>query len=305
MREGPIVVLGFGRSGTTWISDIISKGTGGLILFEPFHPCVAPFAETLAYSHDDESGRLQAHLDDLLNKRIREKWLLRNHIPVSLDEVSDHLVNMVWEECTTLGFKEIRANFLIKWFLDNLDAKVVFVIRHPCATIASILRRTRFWLEFGWDKHYAMFLNRTVLNPHYADHGIACHQDLVASASTDIAKQAVMWAVTHAVVLPELDALGLPAFCYEDFYAEPFSSARMLLQYLGHAGMEVHPAHIFTPSMTTMKTLHGIYEYEKILARKGSAFFWEDMLSDEDVAMVMSIVQEFGIGLYDSSGFLA
>jgi hypothetical protein len=299
------VVLGFGRSGTTWISDIISKSTGGLILFEPLHPCVAPLAETFAYSYGDQSGRLGAHLDDLLNKRIREKWLLRNHIPVSLDEVSDYLVDMVWEECAPLGFKEIRANFLIRWLVDNLGAKIVFVVRHPCATIASILRRTRFWLEFGWEKHYAMFLERTVLDPYYGSHEIAHHQDIIASASTDTAKQAVMWAVTHALVLPELEALGLPVFHYEDFYAKPFAAARSMLHYLGYAGEDVHPAHIFTPSMTTMKTLHGIHEYEKILARKGSAFFWEDMLSEEDVATVMSLVQEFGVGLYDSSGFVA
>ncbi|MCF6158859.1 MAG: hypothetical protein E3K32_09875 [wastewater metagenome] len=301
-----IVILGFGRSGTTWLSDVISKKMGGLILFEPFHPSVTNCSSQFAYSHisqEKDSKLLEGFLNDVLNKRHKRKWLLRNHIPVSLDEVTDDFQDTVWQECNILGFKEPRASFLISWLQKNFNAKIVFIVRHPCAVIASIKKRVNFWEEFGWSQNYKMFLQKTIFSESFHNHEIINYIDVVENARTDIEKMSVMWSITHSVAIEELERLSIPIFHYEDFYYAPFLFFRNLFAYIGYSGSNLHPSYFFTPSMTTVKTLHGLYNYEGKFVEKGASLFWENILDDSEVDTIMKIVNSFGIYIYDKTGF--
>lgn len=304
-KKNIIVVLGFGRSGTTWISDIISKVSGHLILFEPIHPQVTYLAEKLAYASVTDNGSsdlLRYFYAEVMNKRNRAKWLMRNHVPDRLDKISDSFLHTLWEQCHIIGFKEIRANFLMEWYLEHLGARIVFIIRHPCATVASIKVRQNFW-EFGWPDTYNLFLEKTIYNQHYQDHPLRRGLGVVREARTQVEQYAVMWAITHAIALPELARLGLPLFHYEEFYDQPFSSTKALFNYLGNAQVHIHPSYLFTPSMTTLKTVHGLGSMEKNLAKKGVAFFWEERLTEAEVERVMEIVRAFGITLYEEEGW--
>ncbi len=299
-----VIVLGFGRSGTTWISDMISKMYGKLILFEPFHPSVTELSQGIAYSTVDKGTRsvlIDQLLTRVMGKRHKKLWLLRNHLPARLEQISDTFVEKLWDECDILGFKEIRANFMIEWLATSFLAKIVFIIRHPCAVAASIKNRDNFW-EFGWPGTYHLFLERTIFNEKYNHHPIAERRELIKGLDTDIEKYAAMWAITHAIVLPKLKQQRIPLFFYEKFYEDPFDSARTLAAYLGNADINIHPAHIFTPSMTTLKTFHGISGMETQITEKGPAMFWDGSLSEQEVKKILFIVGEFGIDLYDTVG---
>ncbi len=298
--KGPIVVLGFGRSGTTWISDIISKALGGLVLFEPLHPQACSFAADVCY--DDLSGqassrRVNAYLNTVLMKNYRQRWLLRNHLFTPLEEVSGEFIEAIWDECQVLGFKEIRANFMIPWLRTQLDARIVFVVRHPCAVIASIRKRANFWKEFGWDRHWQMFLERAIATTP-ADETVSAAQLAARSARSDLEKQAAMWAVTYAVAQAELDAAGAPFFYYEDFYERPFAASRALFSFLGHPDINMHPSHLFVPSMTTMRTVHGLTASESDFVRHGEAMFWDGVLAEGEVGEIMAVVAASGIKAY-------
>ncbi len=297
--QGPIVVLGFGRSGTTWLSDIISKSLGGLILFEPLHPRTCSFAADVCYaslSDRESSQRAGAYLAAVLAKENRHPWLLRNHVFTPLDEVSSEFIEAIWSECRVLGFKEIRANFMIPWLRENLNARIVFLVRHPCAVIASIRRRPNFWNEFGWDAHWRMFVERPLATP--ADAAVGTAQRIARRARSDLQKQAAMWAVTYAFAQAELRSGAVPMFHYEDFYAQPFAAARNLFACLGYSDIHMHPSHLFVPSMTTMRTVHGLTATESDYVRRGEAMFWEDVLSEGDVREIMAVVADSGIDAY-------
>jgi hypothetical protein len=302
-----IFVLGFGRSGTTWISDVISKVTGQLILFEPFHPSVTEFSREFSYASisNDNSSLLWTYLQDVMEKKHRKMWLMRNHIPVTLDVVSGSFLNEIWERCDVIGFKEVRANFMISWLCQYFDCKVVYIVRHPCAVVSSILKRTNFW-EFGWPETYIEFLNKSLYShdAKVADSSIPqSYYYIINSAESYIDKIAVMWSITHLLAYKQIKQLGLPLFFYEDFYAHPFQFVNHLLEYLELGNRNIHPAYIFTPSMTTLKTLHGLYEKETDIERMGAAIFWDKILSDGQVEQIMNIVEGFGIHIYDKSGF--
>lgn len=299
MPQDPIVVLSFGRSGSTWVSDIISKSLGGLLLFEPLHPEACFFAAEICYNDATDpalSARLAELLEGILVRQDRNRWLLRNHLFSPLEEVSQAFVDTVWEECEVLGFKEIRANFLIDWLLEHFHARIVYLVRHPYAVIASLHRRKNFWNEFGFERHWRLFQERVLLNPRHQAL-LQPYLPLATAAQTQIEQETVMWAVTHKIASADLTRHGLPIFHYEDFYEKPFPTTRALLSYLGH-NASIHPAHIFVPSMTTIRTVHGLSSSESDYSTKGLAIFWQDILPPTELRIIGEIVRAFDIHDY-------
>jgi len=298
----PIVVLSFGRSGSTWMSDIISKNMGGLLLFEPLHPETCPFPTAACYSdgYDLElSGRLQLFLQEVMTKRYRNRWLLRNHLFNPLEAVSQAFVDMVWQESQVLGFKEIRAVYMIYWLIEAMNACIVYLVRHPAAVIASLRRRKNFWNEFGFETHWRLFLDHVVSNPRN-EGALHPYHAIIAGAATQIEREAVMWAVSHKLATQALARHGLPLFHYEDFYERAFPTTRKLVRYLGGNPAAIHPAHIFVPSMTTIRTVHGLTASESDFAAKGWRIFWQDILTPEELKTIMEIVQAFEINDYSA-----
>ena len=305
--DRPISILGFGRSGTTWVSDIVSKCLGGLILFEPMFPTVMQDARRYCYidgSEDKEYGQFVDHLDAVMQGKNHEKWLLRNHVNHPLDEVDDSFLQSIWRECEILGFKEIRANFLLEKIVADLDFNTLFVIRHPCAVIASLKSRPWFWKgDFqGLDNHYRMFTERVFLNPAFS----SCFEGMdigeVVGFQDKIERETAIWAATHKVVLSRLEKLQVPLLFYEDLFSNPFVVARRIFESLGIGSYSFHPAYIFTPSMVTLKTTHDLFFDKSGLAVKGHQMFWKDKLSREEVARVFAVVDLFDIHVYDTNG---
>ena len=299
MPTDPIVVLSFGRSGSTWISDIISKALGGLLLFEPLHPESCSFSEEICYSNASDTGQsaqLEPLLNAILDKQDRNRWLLRNHLFSPLEEVSPAFVNMVWDECNVLGFKEIRATFLTDWLIEHLNARIVYLVRHPYAVIASLHRRKNFWNEFGFEQHWRFFQQRVLLNPSHQTL-LQPYAFIIDSAQTQTARETVMWAVSHKIASTTLQRHDLPTFYYEDFYRNPFPTTRSVLNYLGYEA-DLHPAHIFVPSMTTIRTVHGLAASESDYSSAGMAIFWQDILSKDDLRTIGGIVEAFDMPDY-------
>ncbi|MFA6019834.1 MAG: sulfotransferase [Rhodospirillales bacterium] len=292
----PIILLGFGRSGTTWISDIVSKALGGLILFEPLHPSVTGDSERLSYRPVDPASEqgLRKYLDDVLGKRLRKMWLMRNHVPVRLEEIDPDFLGVLWNECAILGFKEIRCNFMLPWLVKTYGRRVIFIVRDPRSVAASILKRRNFW-EFGWPGTYLHFLAGTVDNPAFAGTEVAALSDYAHHLQSDVERIAAMWAVTHAIALPQLAALEIPAYRYEDFYIDPFATTRLMLSQLGRENASLHPAHLFTPSMTTAKTVHGLFDFDKKIAARDMSFFWDATLDESDIAKIFAVTSRFGV----------
>ncbi len=300
MADSPIIVLSFGRSGSTWVSDIISKSLGGLLLFEPLHPEICPFARQACYSDGYEAtlnARLLPFLQDVMAAKYRKRWLLRNHLFSPLEAVSQAFVDMVWEETQVLGFKEIRANYMIDWFIEHLDARIVYLVRHPAAVIASLRRRKNFWNEFGFESHWRLFLAHVVHKPANQPL-LQPYQPLINQAATQIEQETVMWAISHKLAARALARRHLPIFYYEAFYQHAFATTRKLVRYLGGDPQAIHPAHIFVPSMTTIRTVHGLTASETDFAHKGWGIFWEDILTPDDYRTIMALVRAFDIEAY-------
>lgn len=288
----PVIILGFGRSGTTWISDIVSKSLGGMILFEPLHPEVCPLSKEFCYHTNDKPSltqEIEKHINLCLGKQISNKWLLRNHISVNLEDASSKFVEDIWTNCEIIGLKSIRANFMIPWVYRNISKRIVFVKRHPCAVIASLVRRKRFWEEYGFDFHIKKFFEEVVFNEKYTFLDKSLLTDIFNDLNDDYEKMMFLWTISHIIVEKDAENLNIPIFSYEEFYLKPYENSKRLLEYLGHEKPKIHPSYIFTPSMLTLKTHHEFSDSESFVESKDISVFWKDTLSKSQVERINSL----------------
>jgi len=313
MTEGPspprpIAILGFGRSGTTWVSDIVSTCLGGLILFEPMFPTALESASAYCYadvSETDSRRTLEQHFNAILAEENHAPWLLRNHVKHPLDQVDPAFLDRIWAECRIVGFKEIRANFMIDQLAGDWGYRTLFVLRHPCAVISSPKGRPWFWKgDFdSFEIHLVMFDERVLKNPKYAEPFSGIDTKRIIETGSQIEKEALIWAATHKVALAALARTGTPLLYYEDLFADPFSYSRELLEAVtGDASRLLHPAYIFTPSMVTLKTSHDLYFADNSIHEAGPSFFWKERLTEADVSSIEAVVSLFDLHLCDALG---
>ena len=275
-----IIILGFGRSGTTWVSDIVSKICGGLILFEPFHPDVYPKAKEACY-HSGFNRELMNDIFDYSHKigkkAVRDKWLLRNHLGQNINDVNENFVREVWDNCSVIGYKSIRQNFLIPEIYNNVSKKIIFVKRDVLSVVSSLIGRKMFWEEFGFDFHKAKFIKETLHSNKYPFLKMKELDKLFYSLNEGYLQMTFLWVLTHVIIERDLEKFKLPLFHYEDLYLKPYEMTRTIGKYIGLPQVNIHPAYMFTPSMLTLRTFH--MESSFNTEKKDLSFFWKETLT--------------------------
>jgi hypothetical protein len=219
---------------------------------------------------------------------------MRNHVPVRIEDINPTFLDYLWRECAVVGFKEIRLNFLIPWLVQQALGAILFVIRDPRAVVASIINRPNFW-EFEWPGTYELFIGNILNEPALAHHPVQRRADLMHSARSDVERIAILWALSHAIALDDCEEYGIPIIRYEDLYQDPFNTVRQALQVCHLDPKPIHPSYVFSPSLTTNRTFHGIYSMDKKIERGDFSIFWERTLSAQECAVIAEIVREFGL----------
>ena len=138
-----VFVAGTGRSGTTWLEELINFDHDHRILFEPFNsqeiPLVAHWNYRQYLRADDNDERYLVPARRILSGRIRHPWI---------DQVnSKHLVRRRL-------VKDIRANLILHWMHNHFpEIRIVLLLRHPCAVARSKI-------AMGWLTHLDDFLSQ-------------------------------------------------------------------------------------------------------------------------------------------------
>jgi hypothetical protein len=126
------LVLGSGRSGTTWLAEAIARRHRSRLLFEPFHPLLGSLGEGTRLFADPaaEEPALESAIGRVLSGRVR----------------SPH-VDQIRIARLPRGrvVKDVHAANLLPWLRARFPAvPVVFVVRHPIAASLSRLRSESF-----------------------------------------------------------------------------------------------------------------------------------------------------------------
>ncbi|MBI1249796.1 hypothetical protein GC197_18370, partial [bacterium] len=129
-----IFVVGMGRSGTTWLSQIINSSRDYRILFEPFLAARTPEAQAFRYCQYVAPGTSDEVLESaaraILAGKVSNSWIDRDNLPGTYRK---RLV------------KDIRCNLMLGWLAELSSRPIVLIIRHPLQVAHS-------WLRLGWGK---------------------------------------------------------------------------------------------------------------------------------------------------------
>ncbi|MCB0193222.1 MAG: sulfotransferase [Anaerolineae bacterium] len=265
-----IILAGSGRSGTTWLGNIIAANPNMRILFEPFDyrrvpeakvlPLLAyarptaPYPEWFNFVYKALAGQIG---NEWINQQGTRKW--------------------AWKRLV----KAIRVNMMLGWIDKNFKPKIVFTTRHPCAVILSRLK-------LDWDPHIDIFLEQKQLTHDY----LSPYMDIILGAQTEVEKQAVGWCIENLVPLRQLPQHNWTFCTYEDLYRNPQKEADRILSDLNVQKTWFTKRAINKVSMVTRPD-------SAVFSQQDPLSAWKHQLSKQDIDTILTIVQSFQLTLYD------
>jgi len=269
-----LIVAGSGRSGTTWLGNIIA-GDEYRIIFEPFDFRHVPEAVGLGlrpyFNADGDYPQWRPFIKKVLSGNIENEWVDRDRPRLNPSKKPKGIL-----------IKEIRANGLLAWLNRNYGCRIVYIMRHPCAVIASRMK-------LKWETHIDAFL----CQPELMHDLLYKYEDVMKNAVTDAEKHAVMWCVENVVPLNQLSKQQA-VFChYEALVIDPEKEVRRILNLLDIDFSESRKkatGEIVLPGWAeqTRGTASGLNNLNK----------WKDCLSDDEKRKISSVLGAFGIDLY-------
>jgi hypothetical protein len=265
-----IFLAGTGRSGTTWLAEMIDYQIPSRLMFEPFFlNKIFPASRFHLFQYmrpEQEDRELYNYAHEVLTGKIRDQ---------RIDWHNKRLFTH------SRIIKEIRANLFLKWLHDRFpQVPLVFVIRHPCAVALS--RK-----ELGWDTDADIepFLRQENLIADYLENKL----DLIHSLKTDIEKHALVWSISNLVPLSQFEPDELNTVFYENLCLKPEYELAKVFKVLDQRHLYITGMDVQRPSVTTTLTSAVVTGEDKVSR-------WKSHLKSSEIDSILNIVQEFGLG---------
>lgn len=267
-----VLLLGSGRSGTTWLAEAIDHDRSHRLLFEPLNgrkvPEVAHFVFHSQYVRADcADPRYTEPLDAILRGQIDHRWVNRRRGPPG---------------GRRLLIKLIRAHLMIEWLRRRAPhIPMVFLVRHPLAVAISRL-------QLGWDTHLDELLGQPELIADYFPARAARLRALVDPFEQHVAT----WAIENAVALKQLQGARARVVHYEHLCVRFDDELAGVLDHLGRAAPESADRLRDTPSQL-------VAEHSAIVQGSDPLRQWMSRCGPDRRARAGEILSWFGLdGIY-------
>ena len=224
-----IVVVATGRSGSTWVAEIVNRHNEYRLVFEPFRGDRVRKARPFRRGHYidplDQQHPLARTIDELLAGRVRSWWT---------DRPNNRRI------ATRRIVKEIRITNLVPWIhARHPGLRIVYAVRDPVAVATS-------WLELAWPDDLDELLSQEALLACFPD--ARAEIDRVAGRADPFERNVLRWCLENAIPL-KADLPGVHRVRYEALRDEPARELPRLFAYLG-ADAEGSDAAVRKPSRT-------------------------------------------------------
>lgn len=279
--QDTIIVACAGRSGSTWLTEILATLPGYTVIWEPLHlgnnpACKAHGFDWQNYIRRNTAAPQQrAYLKKLLTGEN-----LSTQVLTSLEFRPSRLLQ------PTGGYlvKFVNANMMLPWITDTFSASAVLMIRHPCAVVAS-------QIEHGsWD--HVTKDNMTVPKnlferyPHLSSvyEQIETHEEVLAFE----------WALQTYVPLRAAPPRPWFLTTYEDLVMDGPSVVESMFDNLGYSVPKAAYEQLHVPSATSSDRLKHQDGTERLNT-------WRERLTPKQADQILSVAQEVGITCYNES----
>jgi hypothetical protein len=217
--ENSVLLVGDGRSGTTWVSNIINYNNEYRYMFEPFHPYYVKIAKNFSFFQYLRPNNREK--DYLRIARTILTGQLRN---VRVDKYNDHPRFLFRKRL----IKDIFTHLFLKWInVQFPEVPIILILRHPCA-VAISKQHTQSWI---WLKNPEDFLNQPDLIVDF----LYPFNDFIRSARnlSFFEKQILIWCIVHYVPLQQFKVGQIHLAFYENFCICPNEEIHRLFSFLG------------------------------------------------------------------------
>ena len=267
-HRSTVLLAGSGRSGTTWVSEIINFDHRYRYMFEPFHPDKVPssraFGPMTYLRPDARDDKRLAVARSVLGGQLRAGWVDR--------------YNKTWLSKGRL-VKDIRANLFLKWLSLNFPGMpVVLLLRHPLATVAS--RLSLHWRPLT----DAYLSNRELVEDHLS--GVA---EEMAATSDPFEQQVYRWCVETIVPLRQFAKDEIHVAFYEGFVADPDREISTLFDHIGRDYDPRSLGELSVPSSQVRRRKSAIATHADPLTQ------WRNEITPSQVKRALHILGLFGL----------
>lgn len=277
-----VVLAGSGRSGTTWVADMLTEGTGLQQIYEPLHPMFVsqarvrtgfdgrdPYLRLYYLQADNDDFAWRQFWADVLEGKVRNYWT--------------NYGQTAWFPDRFL-IKTIRANLMLGYLYDQFCPQIVYLTRHPCAVVYSRLRK----VPVPWHADVSDILSQDLLVEDYLRPWVAAierERDLLGA-------QAVWYAVENMVSQRELATRRHYALSYEALSLDPEAEMERLFTYLGidapcpNAERLAHPSRMTTTGSFVPSPMARLSE-------------WQNGLDATERRRILDWAHRLGVCTYD------
>ncbi|GAB4314137.1 MAG: sulfotransferase domain-containing protein [Bacteroidales bacterium] len=229
-----IFVTGAHRSGTTWVGKMLSLNPGIRYIHEPFNidePRVHPFRYWFEYIHDKTPAERQK---EVFNFLYGLSFYTRKGIQAEIKSINgprDILRltgNLLSAPFTIPLIKDPLAIMSTEWIANKFNARVVIMVRHPAAFVASIKVKK-------WTHPFDHFTSQPDLMEVLSPFAAKINEFASAKTEQDLIEQGILlWNIIYHRVSELKDSH--PKWIYvrhEDLSVNPLEEYQKLYRQLG------------------------------------------------------------------------
>lgn len=274
-----VFLAGTGRSGTTWVEDIINFDGSFRVLFEPFHAKKVSLLNEWNYRQylrsEIQDERFLGPATEILSGRIQDEWI--DQFP----EIGSPRKRLI---------KDIRANLLLKWIKTRFpEVPIILLLRHPCAVAHSKLK-------LGWETHLHDFLLQDELLEDFLWPFVR-KIEAAASHGDVFEKHIFLWCIENYVPLKQFSQNEIHVSFYEDVCVNPQKEIMRMFSFIGETFSSAVLAGIKKPSA---------YSRQESAIGSNRSFLgnWQSEISPTQIHRTGEILKIFGLeAVYGKENF--
>lgn len=277
---GPATVvwmIGDGRSGSSWVADLLARTCNYRQLFEPFHPVKVRKFDQYTLNHYQRPGSR----NDDLKTRLQD---------VFAGHVLNRRVNQDANRLLYQGLlvKDVFATLFAAWAVEQFpNVRPVLQVRHPFAVAVSKARKP------GW--HWtpgptALLEQQALVEDHLAPHADFLVE--IEALGDPVLNHVAVWTVLHYCLFRDLDARQMHIVPYRRIVRDPDNEIRRLLAYLGEEGADPY----LDPELLCRAARYS----DEANVKRSRNRSWAEELTTEQISRGTEVLERFGLDrLYD------
>jgi len=263
--KNTVLLCGSGRSGTTWLANIINNDNSFRYMFEPFHPELVSIVKRFnsrQYLRDSNiNEEYFGPASKIFSGMIRNFWI-------------DRYNKKLFPKKRLI--KDIRINLLLKWIKTNFpEIPIVFMMRHPFSVACSRIR-------LGWEDH----LNDLFIQKNLNEDFLYKYNDIIYKNMDKFERQILMWCIENYIPLNSLKSDELYIIFYENLFINPVKEVQSLFDYLNLPISDSLFDKIQNPSSMTKKS-------SPLITGQDPLLYWKNILSHEQIFNALKIMDKF------------